>query len=125
MKKLTSLEDVNALALPAKVLVLLSKYAQTLKSSNGTIIKLSSLRVFMHVHQTCVKANDAGLNIIYHQMLDEVNQHINAGTMFTNKEKKMLLKESKNKQRTLKKYLVKGNFQKAEKEPNSSRAAFN
>ena len=79
----------------------------------------------MHVHHTCVKANDAGLNIIYHQMLDEVNKHINAGTMFTNKEKKMLLRKDKNKQRTLNKHLAKGNFQQARKEPNSSRAAFN
>jgi len=107
MNKIKSLENVNALALPAKVLVLLSKYAKELKSVNGTVIKLSSLRVFLHVHQTCVQARNTKLNTIYHELLAEVNIHINAGTMFTNKDKKMLLGKNKNKIRTLRKYLPK------------------
>lgn len=122
MEKLTSLEDINALALPAKVLVLLSKYSQSLKSTNGTVIKLSSLRVFMHVHQTCIKANDISLNIIYHQLLTEVNKHLNDGTMFTNQEKQMHLRKNRNKQRTLKKYLTKSGFPQSKVESNRSRA---
>lgn len=105
MNKLKSLEEVNALALPAKVLVLLSKYTKVLKMKNGTVIKLSSLRVFLHVHQTCLKAKDTRLNIIYYQLLDEVNRHIQTGTMFTNEEKNMRL--SKNKERRLDKRLPK------------------
>jgi len=101
MNKLKSLEDVNALALPAKVLVLLSKYAKALRMKNGTVIKLSSLRIFFHVHQTCIKAKDTHLNIIYHQLLDEVNSHIESGTMFTNEEKKLHLGTNKNKERAL------------------------
>ena len=99
MNKLKSLENVNALALPANVLVLLSKYAKALRMKNGTVIKLSSLRIFFHVHQTCIKAKDTHLNIIYHQLLDEVNSHIEHGTMFTNEEKELHL--NKNKERTL------------------------
>ena len=97
MNKLKSLEDVNALALPANVLVLLSKYAKVLRAKNGTIIKLSSLRIFFHVHQTCLKAKDTELNIIYHQLLDEVNDHIARGTMFTNEEKELSLDKNKEK----------------------------
>jgi len=105
MNKIKSLEDVNALALPAKVLVLLSKYAKELRAKNGTVIKLSSLRIFFHVHQTCLKAKDTRLNIIYYQLLDEVNKHIEAGTMFTNEEKNMRLKQSKTEQGILDKHL--------------------
>jgi len=107
MKRLKSLEDVNALALPAKVLVLLSKYAKELRMKNGTVIKLSSLRIFLHVHQTCLKANDTRLNIIYHQLLDEVNDQIENGIMFTNEEKNMRLGKNKDKLRNLSKSLAK------------------
>ena len=50
MRKLKNLEEVNAAALPAKVLVLLSKYANALRKHNGLILKLSSLNVFRNVH---------------------------------------------------------------------------
>jgi len=120
MNKLTNLEDVNALALPAKVLVLLSKYAQELQATNRTVIKLSSLRVFMHVHQTCLKAETPKLNKIYHELLDEVNQHLEAGTMYTNKEKKVLLGENKKKQKALKKYLAKKNIENSFKDKTES-----
>ena len=87
MDKLKSLEDVNASSLPAKMLILLSKYAKALRQTNGTVIKLSSLRVFMHVHQTCVAAQNEELNHYYREMLKEINLHIQAGTMFTNEQK--------------------------------------
>jgi len=64
------------------------------------------LRIFFHVHQTCLKAKDTQLNIIYHQLLDEVNSHIDVGTMFTNEEKSLRLdknKEKKTNNRLLKK----------------------
>ena len=95
MANLSSLEDVNALALPAKVLVLLSKYTQVLRAHNGTVLKLSSLRVFKHIHTTCLKANNPKLIYIYKQLLDEVNLHIEAGTMHTNDAKKILIKQQK------------------------------
>ena len=87
MDKVTSLENINASALPAKMLILLSKYAKTLRNTNGTIIKLSSLRIFMHVHKTCEAANSKQLNYYYDEMLEEINKHIQAGTMFTNEQR--------------------------------------
>ena len=95
MGQITSLKNVNALALPAKVLVLLSKYAQALRAHNGTVLKLSSLRVFKHIHTTCMKANDQTLIHIYVELLREVNIHLEAGTMYTNDVKKELLKNKK------------------------------
>jgi len=92
---LKSLEDVNALALPAKVLVLLSKYAQALRDHNGTILKLSSLRVFKHIHDTCEEANYHKLDKIYAKLLKEVNQHIHSGTMYTNDARRLMLKNKK------------------------------
>lgn len=124
MKKIKNLEDINALALPAKVLVLLSKYAKALKSSNGMVIKLSSLKVFYYVHQTCIQARNSQLNSIYHELLTEVNLHIDAGTMFTNKEKKMLLGRNKNKERTLSKYLPKSSTATQASSKSSSELTF-
>lgn len=92
---LNSLENINALALPAKVLVLLSKYAKALRNHNGTILKLSSLRIFKHIHDTCEKANSPKLNVIYDQLLAEVNNHISAGTMYTNDERQLMRKNQK------------------------------
>jgi len=84
MEKLSSLQYVNASALPARVLVLMSKYAKALKQYNGTIIKLSSLRAFNQIHLSCTEAQDKQLNRIYQQLLEQVNSHINAGLMVTN-----------------------------------------
>ena len=95
MANLSSLENVNALALPAKVLVLLSKYAQALRAHNGTILKLSSLRIFKHIHTTCLNANTPKLKYVYKQLLDEVNLHIEACTMYTNDAKKIMLQQQK------------------------------
>lgn len=103
MGQLKSLENVNALALSAKVLVLLSKYAQVIRVHNGTVLKLSSLRIFKHIHETCESANSPKLNKIYQQLLDEVNLHINAGTMYTNDAKESMLRVKK--KTPLKKYL--------------------
>jgi len=100
--KLNNLENVNALALPATVLVLLSKYAKSLRAHNGTILKLSSLRVFKHIHGTCIKANNPRLYEIYTELLEEVNLHIKAGTMYTNDAKDLMLKNQK--KQTLKKF---------------------
>lgn len=101
MEKLQSLENVNALALPAKVLVLLSKYAQYLRAHNGTILKLSSLRVFKHIHRTCQNAQDPKLNSIYQQLLHEVNIHIESGIMYTNDVKESMLRKKINKKSPL------------------------
>jgi len=95
VSKLSSLENVNALALPAKVLVLLSKYAKSLRAHNGTVLKLSSLRVFRHIHVTCMKASSPKLNEIYSELLEEVDLHIKAGTMYTNDAKDLMLKKQK------------------------------
>ena len=95
MGNLKSLEDVSASALPAKVLVLLSKYAQALRKSSGLIIKLSSLSVFKHVHRTKEDANKAVLNVLYEELLEEVNKHLAMGTMYTNETKSLMQKRAK------------------------------
>jgi len=94
-QRLNNLENVSALALPSKVLVLLSKYAKALRNHNGTIIKLSSLRVFKHIHDTNNNSKSEKLDNIYKELLDEVNAHIKVGTMHTNQSKEESLKEQK------------------------------
>ncbi|MFT4634337.1 MAG: hypothetical protein ACI854_000338 [Arenicella sp.] len=50
MARLISLKEVSETVQPAKVLVLLSKYAQAVGTCTGLMIKISSLNVFKHVH---------------------------------------------------------------------------
>jgi len=45
------------------------------------------------------------LDIIYQQLLEQVNYYISAGLMVTNQEKKLTAGENHNKQRILNKYL--------------------
>jgi len=82
-QRLRSLEEVDASALPAKVLVLLSRYAQALRNCNGLIIKLSSLEIFQYVESTSRMAGNPELQQAYHNLLKEVNLHIEQGTMYT------------------------------------------
>lgn len=84
MRKLKNLEEVNASALPAKVLVLLSKYANALRKHNGLILKLSSLNVFRNVHKTSCRAKHPEVHEVYQELLDEVRVHLKKGTMYTN-----------------------------------------
>jgi len=73
MEKLSSLQHVSASALPARVLVLMSKYARALELLSGKAIKLSSLRVFNDIHLSSIEANNESLNSIYQQLLTQVN----------------------------------------------------
>ena len=104
MKKLTNLKNVNALALPAKILVAMSKYARTLEETNGDVIRLSSLNVFNDIHSTCLKAKDQSLNKQYYEILDLANMYIESGVMFTNQKKKKIIGKKSIKERVLKKY---------------------
>lgn len=87
MNKLVSLEEVNASILPAKVLVLLSKYAQAMRKHTGLVIKISSLNVFRHVHNTNKLADHSEIHRLHRELLIEVNHHLRAKTMQTNRQR--------------------------------------
>ena len=87
MGKLVSLEEVSASTLPAKVLVLLSKYSKAMRKHTGVVIKISSLNVFSHVHNTNKLSNHLQTQQIHHELLLEVNRHLDAGTMQTVRER--------------------------------------
>jgi len=89
MGKLISLEEVNASVLPAKVLVLLSKYAQAMRKHTGLVIKISSLNVFKHVHNTNKLTDHLQIRKLHRELLIEVNDHLRAGTMQTNRQRKL------------------------------------
>jgi len=92
MGKLVSLEEVSASVLPARVLVLLSKYAQAMRKHTGLVIKISSINVFRHVHKTHKLTNHSAVRKLYQELLEEVDSHIFQGTMHTNYEREMLVK---------------------------------
>jgi hypothetical protein len=83
MGKLTSLEEVDSSVLPAKVLVLLSKYAQAMRKHTGLVIKISSLNVFKHVQNTSQLTDHHQVSQLHQELLREVNSHIRAGSMRT------------------------------------------
>ena len=89
MGKLVRLEEVNASALPAKVLVLLSKYAQAIRTHTGLVIKINSLNVFKHVHNTNKLTNHLQIRRLHRELLLEVNEHLRNGTMQTNVQRKL------------------------------------
>ena len=89
MGKLISLEEVNAAILPATVLVLLSKYAQAIRKTTGLVIKISSLNVFQHVHDTNGLTEFLEVQQLYRELQFEVNRHLQAGTMQTNHQRKV------------------------------------
>jgi len=80
--QLENLEKIDASVLPAKILVLLSKYAKALKDHNDTIIQLSSVSVFKQIHQTSLLCEDPLVQKIHRQLLVQVNSHIKLGTMY-------------------------------------------
>lgn len=89
MGKLVSLNEVNASVLPAKVLVLLSKYAQAMRKHTGLVIKISSLNVFKHVHNTNKLTGHLQVRQLHRELLLEVNGHLREGTMQTNKQREL------------------------------------
>ncbi len=89
MGKLVSLEEVNASVLPAKVLVLLSKYAQAMRKHTGLVIKISSLNVFKHVHNTNKLTDHLQIKQLHRDLILEVNKHLRAGTMQTNQDREL------------------------------------
>lgn len=89
MGKLVSLDEVNASVLPAKVLVLLSKYAQAMRKHTGLVIKISSLNVFKHVHNTNKLTDHLQIKQLHRDLLLEVNRHLRAGTMQTNQDREL------------------------------------
>ena len=90
MGKLVSLKEVNASILPANVLVLLSKYAQAMRTHTGLVIKISSLNVFKHVHNTNKLTENIAVRRLYRELLLEVNNHISNGSMQTNDQRELL-----------------------------------
>ena len=89
MGKLISLEEVNASVLPANVLVLLSKYAQAMRKHTGLVIKVSSLNVFKHVHNTNKVTGHRQIRQLHRELLLEVNSHLQAGTMQTDRQREL------------------------------------
>jgi hypothetical protein len=89
MGNLIHLEEVNASVLPAKVLVLLSKYAQAMRKHTGLVIKISSLNVFKHVHNTNRLTDHLQIRKLHRELLLEVNSHLRAGTMQTNRQREL------------------------------------
>lgn len=86
MDKLVSLEEVDASVLPAKVLVLLSKYSQAVRKHTGLVIKISSLNIFQHIHNTQKLTDHLRVQQRHQELLIEVNSHLRAGTMRTHKQ---------------------------------------
>ena len=89
MGKLVSLNEVNASVLPAKVLVLLSKYAQAVRKHTGLVVKISSLNVFKHVHNTNKITSHIQVRQLHRELLIEVNGHLREGTMQTNQQREL------------------------------------
>jgi len=81
MKKVKSLYGVKATVLPAKVMVLLSKYSQAIKEFEGVVIQLSSLNVFKHVHNSYTRSKHPVVHKCYRYLLREVNKHLAEGNM--------------------------------------------
>jgi len=76
MKVITSTENLELGVLPAKVLLLLSKYAHELKRHNGFILKLSSQHVMRDLHYANALCDSAQLNSIYDEIVLEVNIYL-------------------------------------------------
>lgn len=89
MGRIIGLEEVSALVLPAKVLVLLSKYAQAMRKNTGLVIKISSLNVFKHIHNTNKLTDHLQIQKLHQELLLEVNRHLRAGTMQTNQQREL------------------------------------
>ena len=87
MGNLVSLDEVNASVLPAKVLVLLSKYAQSMRKHTGLVIKISSMNVFKHVHNTNKLTEHPEVRRLHRDLLIEVNHHLMEGNMQTNRQR--------------------------------------
>lgn len=100
MGKLISLTEVNATLLPGQVLVLLSKYAQTLQTHTGLVIKVSSMNVFKHVDNTCKFTENPHIHKIHKELLIEVNKHLAAGTMQTHSQRQLNDETKKNMQKS-------------------------
>lgn len=88
MGNLTNLKEVSASVLPARVLVLLSKYAQALRVHNGMVLKISSVNVFKNIYRTYPLARHPAIKRIHAELLAEVNMHLEQGTMHTNESKR-------------------------------------
>lgn len=86
MKKVKNLYGVKATVLPAKVMVLLSKYSQAVKEYEGAVIQLSSLNVFKHVHNSYSRSKHPAVRKCYKYLLREVNYHLEEGNMAVSSE---------------------------------------
>jgi len=90
MGKIVNLEEVSAAVLPAKILVLLSKYAQAMRKHTGLVIKISSLNVFKHVHSTHKLTQHPAVRKLHMELLREVSTHIEQGTMHTTMDREII-----------------------------------
>ena len=90
MGKFVNLEEVSAEVLPANVLVLLSKYAQAMRKHTGLVIKISSLNVFKHVHDTQKLTYHPAVKKLHLELLYEVTKHIERETMHTNHDREII-----------------------------------
>ncbi len=81
MEMVENLYHVKATVLPAKIMVLLSKYALIIKEAEGIVINLSSLNVFKHVHNSYMKSSHPAVKKCYGYLLLEVNKNLVQGHM--------------------------------------------
>ena len=84
MKRVIALNQVNAAILPAKILVLLSKYSQSVRKHTGLIVRISAMDVFVQVHNTNKITEHLDVRRIYRELQVEVNKSLLMGTMQTN-----------------------------------------
>jgi len=90
MGRFVNLEEVSAEVLPANVLVLLSKYAQAMRKHTGLVIKISSLNVFKHVHDTQKLTRHPAVKKLHAALLREISEHLEQGTMHTTRDREII-----------------------------------
>ncbi len=84
--QVTSLKDISAAMLPARVLVPLSKYVVLVKKHDDVIVQTSSLNVFAHIDNANKRTRHPEVRLAYYILLRRVNQCLQDGTMRTNEQ---------------------------------------
>lgn len=88
--EVSSLDQVDAGTLPAKILVLLSKFAIAIKEHNGLVIQLNSLDVFKQAEQANQLCEDPLVQKLYRQLLVQTRSYIRLEEMYTVDQKLLL-----------------------------------
>jgi len=86
LNRITSLKDISAAMLPARILVLLSKYVVLVREHDDVIIQTSSVNVFAHIDNANKQTRHPEVRLAYYILLRRVNQCLQDGTMRTNEQ---------------------------------------